>query len=1431
MGQEGLLLRWVIAAAALLSGVDATTIPFFVTGPQFQIDATIDGTPTQVLGTELQCSSDIDRGLLQNGQLQYDLTCGAPIVKWVYGKFATVPRATRLMFSQNCIGDQTQYELNLNQTTDNFRITFDPGLLRLLTAQTGMLAAAEAVLKRDSAALGGDIANPATWNELTLFAAHGWQAAQEGVKHPRSPDAAIQALRIRGRARALRSAQYRPIRRNVRLLAGIGPIGGAALAFAGPIGQAAVNADLYNQIDATNRNVDNINATLFSVWNTVNDSVHDIKVLNDSVLALQAGTIKLGNSVAGDEANIGNLQLQASITLGEVVDNTNGIASAKLDEVAITATCVAMAGNITKNFQTVEDQMNTEDATNRKRMEELAQLQQQASAQNVALCFEASNFVMNTTIALTTQANRATHEQMKTQDKRIQQLGDMIVDVQVDMYQQGVHYQLRKDTTNSHFNHTAGLDPQYFTMTSNDGIPPQPGGLQGPDLRTLVQKFRMNYVGTSTCVSGSCPVITSHEIQILSDVVYSFGVAQPMITSDWILRRMVRENCTRPFIGYDSHGNLIQDNIGYRNFSACRFWIEVVTTTCIGKSATFTWSTALNNTTPADQPFQINATMCDGGITSTSTVYRKFTDWLNWYSSTSACAQTKWANSANEFQLTEFMLSGVKDRGHERIYITGDTSQCVGTVQELNGLGLVSPFAAMFGWYMRSLPFYRYNVGVLKMKAQGRLPLGIRFDYAPMMYTASHRDPLTGDPIYDSGAEPDECIISSWTVVDRTVIGVYAITPKQGDFITKNIAINDVTATGVTEYDNTDLTQTVTLALDDSPILPANLIILGDITSGPLIYDVPDRLVGMDADVRARENTAMYILMRPDATETGTFEELVALNGPSFTSGNPHISAHSYSFNRALDGTGAPYCNITGGVPNPNNRLTLDQTSVSPAAIPNGRSCVLLKFFQVSSAVRDGQLELQARPREWAYRATVYGFSGRFTDIIDSFCPTVTPEPHGSDGMSLIFHNQRAQDTTIRVVLNTTDPTNDPACRTIFILVVPGATPTQTEGLKERRIPQCPTLTVQMYRLTVDASTGDDAVVSCGDPIPAGSIQTAISGYQGLDVDVASSIEVRASDAEARAGAIIVGVLKVVQESQDAITRSAIVDQGEEDAIRANLNAIYARYTNMPIPALIEFAQNFTMNTDLTSAWAPVLDRVVNDSDSFLAVQANNQVLNVFLRELAANTTRDNANNLNNTKTAITDLQNAVGPLIAIRPLAAMALATVANNIFADVFGADIGSGLDDVGSGVLDLAKDGVKMVGAFGDKLLSVPGQLVDKLADAAKGLLNGVFGALDGLFGDIGAIILSVVSTLVILLIYHFAYVKKQLGRSGGGGSSESASSSEKTAPERTASVELSTPKGSVGRRSPSRPSGRSRSAERLHDGYRHTNGGGSGGDWGL
>lgn len=862
-------------------------------------------------------------------------------------------------------------------------------------------------------------------------------------------------------------------------------------------------------------------------------------------------------------------------------------------------------------------------------------------------------------------------------------------------------------------------------LVSAGGIAPEAGGLQTTDLKSLFEGFYFNYVGSQSGVHGLYPEIRSVRVNIWANADESLDTAQGMIDTEWFIRRFGPGNCTRAFVGFDPITPSIELNEAdaFKNFTACAFYIEVTTTTCAAANTTFRWRTADPTKSPAGQPNEIQSAFCNtqdvGIVTSATRVFRSFPEYKSWFEG-SLCDVLNWSGSVNEYMITD-----VAQVPATRAFWVQNRGQCYGSIQDQNLYDPKTIFAFQWMLINEAVTPFIATVRTSELKKYGRLPNGIEYDYSPMQFSAVTFDEFQ-NAIFDGGADPLDCISLSWAVVTTDTVPMYAIVPKTNDFVSHEIVVTSYTSNAgfVRTYINDTITQEVEFTSELASLVPSGMLFLGDPFTDSLLYDIPQRIMETTNQVDAATNTFGALLAPPGTTTTPTFEEYQAMKGPRFQNAGGALNPFTFTFPKALDSTGSPYCVVTGGFPQ-NGSVTLDSQAFSQNPIPNGLLCTLLKFFRIETLFRDGQQEFHLNPRQWVEHASLFGYTGRVVAKGQSFCPDPSIVSRGDDGLEIQLKGQQGIATTVKYQV-TTNIIGEASTCTLSGTVEMPALP----GVAIVKLPSCTGITVNFFRSVVDPADFTLKDVDCLTPITPATVVQTIAAYSGIPLDVARNITVeqdRTTIGIQNLGKIVQGLI--------ALVASRVFSDAE---ISAQIDPISLPVFGDPQVFLIN-STGFVLGEGVSEQLNALRDRIRLDTvnGSIILDLARNLSLanaNVIQiqREIQANITQFLAD------------AHAQAEVVAAIPDALELIHNISTYIDIDEIRDNhngnifewIAAGIAGIGQGAADLFKAGAS------------------SLSDALSGVL--AVPAMQAIL--IYAALINAGVSLGIVAIYHFAIAKK-------------------------------------------------------------------------
>jgi len=495
--------------------------------------------------------------------------------------------------------------------------------------------------------------------------------------------------------------------------------------------------------------------------------------------------------------------------------------------------------------------------------------------------------------------------------------GDNLIAITSQLYDEVRKTNLRHLLTSMFFDSVKTITSQFIPLISDPGIAPLNGGvLSGPDTRLLVETIDIRYVTAVASGGGNVYSIVSDTIRFYIDADYAIAHQTPFMTINSLMKLFGPSGCRRPYIssgpGDDPDGQ------------PCIIWAEVTKTQCFGQinlanPTQFDWATANPSLPPSKQTNVFLNAYCNAApfqaLPTAVPVIKSMTDLVNFLGS--ECSNT----IHNKFQFRTY-------RGQQIGYFPPvNASLCTQTwQQQINAalavptLGistLVTTMTFLQGSYQLILP----DVINAEMKKFGVLPGGLTFDDLPFIYTPPSYT-STGEPVYQGGATPHECIQAYWAAAHSQTVCAYAaqlMDPPNA--VSKQIVIDIegppcTDPTGATCYPvgTSSVSSNLLLASDFNP--DTSFIIMGNINEAAKrgIWDAPDSLLQYSNNPLNDANKLSYYSMPPNTDTTWDLSTWQNANGHLFDPRSASASLGEYRFDAIFDSDGFPMCAVPGGV-------------------------------------------------------------------------------------------------------------------------------------------------------------------------------------------------------------------------------------------------------------------------------------------------------------------------------------------------------------------------------------------------------------------------------------------------------------------------------------------------------------------------------------
>lgn len=482
--------------------------------------------------------------------------------------------------------------------------------------------------------------------------------------------------------------------------------------------------------------------------------------------------------------------------------------------------------------------------------------------------------------------------------------------------------QLRHSMSVGHHKMRNALPSYLIPWVTDDGIAPLNNGiLTGVYNRILLERIDVNYVTTT---QGGSYKIANRQIRVYQESYHAVQFSSDNLMFEDMIKWIGPSGCKRP-VG--------ETDPSLANAPLCRIWMEVTETQCTSAYTTPRYDWVKNKTTTNVEARDCDPTGSSGAVVTTTDLVLRSLDAFQTYIS-SLCSL---AVTPARFRLSTFRTSTVYN-----IPAPVSVSACSYNLRQMEVLARQTNVTNLFPYVLRMIE-YGYEQAAedratRELMMFGRLPGGITYDEVPFVYTPTTQnssDPNSA-PIIDGGADAHKCYYATWMAMHTDTVQVYALQPNAGNIISKQINIDRFS--GPSSIGRDIYHDNIILLDDASNLLPGNLLAVGDINQASTngIYDVPDTLLDISSNPKARANKVTYPLQSNDIVQTQSFSDFNSKNEQRYDTKDATVSAHMYRFDAAEDFEGYPVCNVPGGVPSTEQMLGVNGFKINQCA--NGAS-------------------------------------------------------------------------------------------------------------------------------------------------------------------------------------------------------------------------------------------------------------------------------------------------------------------------------------------------------------------------------------------------------------------------------------------------------------------------------------------------------------
>lgn len=753
--------------------------------------------------------------------------------------------------------------------------------------------------------------------------------------------------------------------------------------------------------------------------------------------------------------------------------------------------------------------------------------------------------------------NNHTQEMFSRMGQTIEAIRRQLYSIQTSLYDLMTDAKMRRNTADAMASVLRDVNPtiehplvseDYVLSTTDDRA-----------RRTLVERFYTQFIEKGTGDNTGRRVAVQYKLEFFMDTRFAIDNAKPYDTAENMLWHMVQANCRRGVVATDSNEEIEWASMTWNNHTTplCDMWVDIRRQECALPDDGFggiEWSKwTFQSPTDGVKRGSVPSTCVSADskpvFTPNANVPADFVstvgDWRTFYQEHICHAQLL----DPDYQLIMVQLGRIAS-------IRQDLATCSMPFDEV--LKLPVPGVERFIYKDLDLipPYLIRQLDMDSEKLYGRAPaLGLKV----MDQSAQS---IFKDKTATSVSSADMTKIRTvvWNVVSNELVPVWHYEPANPVSMEAPTLVTSVTYANGTGKDYAVVESLISSVLDvDTNVvssLPESGTFIGDLFADTVeTYDVPEDLISLVPDWRARQDKVSALLFHANYTTTPGIDEVMRINGGAYDPTRVvSLDAMRVELGRvAAPGfeMDAPYCRVKGGLPDEvidDIVLALgDSLTSAPREVPNGKWCSLMRNFNLAMAhipgTDDNVRVLAVSPKQWKVKVTVKMPTGVFaTNLGKGACLTASLHKISDTQVGIAFSNPDEHHAVQQKVVayNTTHP----MCAVNAIFEVPKL------GQFVQSLPPCDGMHVVMYRRT---GPGIDDWYECARLEP-GHLSDIIKTTVPVPPDVQYAIKVETNTAFIQlANAAKAGVQASIMNARSLainVNASAEIRQRIEDAAR-----------------------------------------------------------------------------------------------------------------------------------------------------------------------------------------------------------------------------------------------------------------------------------------